>query len=82
METIDKFRVILKHWIDHNGGHIAEFDKWRGIMEEEGKSEVAESLDEAKQRMNKVSELLAEMLGDLGGAPEGNEHHHHHHHHH
>jgi hypothetical protein len=81
METIDKFRVILKHWIDHNGGHVAEFDKWRGLMEAEGKNEIADSLEEAKRRMDNVSELLGSLLEDLGGAPDEEGHHHHHHHH-
>ena len=82
MDNIDKFRVILKHWIDHNGGHVSEFDKWRDLMEKEGKNKIVESLDEAKRRMDSISELLGSMLEDLGGAADDDHHHHHHHHHH
>lgn len=82
MDNTKKLRVILQHWIDHNGGHVAEFDKWRDLMAEEGKGDIASSLDEAKKRMDSVSELLASILKSMGGPVEGEEHHHHHHHHH
>jgi hypothetical protein len=84
MDSIDKLRVLLKHWIDHNGGHVDEFGKWREIMIGEKQAKVAESLSRAMQQMDEVSATLQKTLDELGGPPESSEggHHHHHHHHH
>ncbi len=82
MDSIAKLRVLLKHWIDHNGGHVAEFDKWRKTMSEENKESMAEALGKAITQMDAVSGTLQAALDEIGGAPDSSEHHHHHHHHH
>ncbi len=82
MDNTEKLRVILQHWIDHNGGHVAEFEKWQTIMKEEGKNTVASSIGDAITQMDKVSEILADILTDCGGSKESTGHHHHHDHHH
>lgn len=81
MESIEKLRVLLKHWIDHNGGHVQEFDKWRDVMAGEHKS-MATALSQAMEQMDAVSATLQAALDELGGPLESTEHHHHHHHHH
>lgn len=82
MESIEKLRVLLKHWIDHNGGHVAEFDKWRQTMTEENRDSMAEALAKAISQMEDVSATLQAALDEIGGAPGSSEEHHHHHHHH
>ena len=87
MDNTEKLRVLLQHWIDHNGGHVAEFAKWKEIMGKEamagGKQDaIVESLGKAMQQMGKVSEILKKSLDDLGGPATGAAHHHHSHDHH
>ena len=82
MDSIDKLRVLLKHWIDHNGGHVQEFDKWRDVMAGEGNDAMAAALVKAMEQMDAVSATLNDALDELGGPAESSEHHHHHHHHH
>ena len=79
MESIEKLRVLLKHWIDHNGGHVAEFEKWRTAMAEENRNSTAEALGRAIAQMDEVSATLQAALDEIGGAPETAGHHHHHH---
>ena len=79
MESIEKLRVLLKHWIDHNGGHVAEFDKWRETMVEENRESMAEALSKAIRQMDEVSATLQAALDEIGGAPESAHHRHHHH---
>lgn len=79
MESVEKLRVLLKHWIDHNGGHVAEFDKWRQTMTEENRNSTAEALGKAITQMDEVSATLQTALDEIGGAPDSSEHHHHHH---
>jgi hypothetical protein len=81
MESKDKLRVLLKHWIDHNSGHVEEFAKWREIMAEERQDKVAESLRRAMQQMDEVSATLQKTLDEFGGPPESSAGSHHHHHH-
>ena len=78
MDSIEKLRVLLKHWIDHNGGHVAEFDKWRETMNKENRESMATALSTAITQMDEVSATLQAALDELGGAPESTHHHHHH----
>jgi len=80
MDNMEKLRVLLQHWIEHNAGHVEEFDKWQGIMTQEGKKEIAAKIDEAKTQMGKVSKILTDALDHAGGPADGEHHHHQHHH--
>ena len=33
MDNLEKLRILLQHWIEHNGGHVAEFAKWQTVHE-------------------------------------------------
>ena len=81
MDSTEKLRVLLKHWIDHNGGHVEEFDKWRKTMADENRESMAEALNRAMTQMDEVSATLQAALDEIGGAPDSSEHDHHHHHH-
>ncbi len=81
MNHIEKLRVLLPHWVEHNDGHAVECRKWSEIARSEGKEEVAKYIDEAIDAMVKVNELLGKALAEAGGpSKEGSDHHHHHHH--
>ncbi len=88
MDNVDKLRVLLQHWIDHNKGHAEEFAKWQELMTEDAKGVIADHIGEAIKEMEKANEHLAKALQDAGGPKEGgggDDHHHHHgdgHHHH
>ena len=74
---IEKLRILLPHWIEHNNSHIAEFTKWRQVAAEEASNQVVdERLSAAVAAMEKAGVALDEVLKELGGALE--EHHHHH----
>ena len=81
MDSIEKLRVLLKHWIDHNGGHVEEFDKWRTTMADENRDTMADALSRAITQMDEVSATLQAALDEIGGAPDSSDHDHHHHHH-
>jgi len=68
MEQIEKLRVLLPHWIEHNGEHAAEF---RDYAEHSGKAK--DSLLAAAQLMEEANARLSEALDKLGGPLE---HHH------
>jgi hypothetical protein len=68
MEEIDKLRVVLPHWIEHNGEHAGEFRDWaeRAGVARNALLDAARLLEEANTR-------LQEGLDQLGGPLE---HHH------
>lgn len=80
MDNVEKLRVMLQHWIEHNKGHVEEFEKWRQTMTEEGKTSLAEDIAEAVKTMAIVNTQLAKALETAGGAKSDDEEHHHHHH--
>jgi len=87
MENVEKLRVLLQHWIDHNKGHTGEFAKWQKLMADDDKGVIADHIGEAIKEMDKANEYLAKGLQEAGGPKENNggEGHHHHgdgHHHH
>ena len=81
MDNSEKLRVILQHWIEHNAGHVIEFEKWQKTMKEDGKGKVAASIGDAILQMDKVTDILTDILTDCGGPKEISDHHHNHHHH-
>ena len=84
MDNVEKLRVLLQHWIDHNKGHVDEFENWRKLMKDENQETVADYITEAIKLMATVNAELGKALHEVGGPKSAgaNEHHHHHDHHH
>lgn len=80
MSEVEKLRVLLPHWMEHNNGHEAECVKWSEIARSEGKGDVADYLDAAVKAMNEVNGQFKNALEKAGGAAEHHHHHHHNHH--
>jgi hypothetical protein len=70
MDELEKLRVLLPHWIEHNGEHAEEFREWA-----ERAGPAKEVLLDAAQLVEDANIRLQEALGQLGGPLE---HHHHH----
>ena len=81
MNELEKLRVLLPHWIEHNRGHADECNKWAELAAQENDAnEVETNLRAAYTAMEEVSSLLEKALAAAGGpASEGTHHHHHHH---
>jgi len=65
MEVTDKLRVLLPHWIEHNGEHAGEFRDWaeRAGVARSKLLDAARLLEEANSR-------LQQALEELGGPSE------------
>ncbi len=88
MNDLDKLRVMLPHWIEHNQSHGAEFSQWADKLKGDA-PEVAALLTKAVTSLTDAQAGLEEALAKAGGslADHGHDHggHHHsggHHHHH
>ena len=82
MNELEKLRVLLPHWIEHNRGHAEECNKWAILAaKEKNAEEVASNLQAAFAAMEEVSTRLEKALAAAGGAATESTHKHHHHHH-
>ncbi len=81
MTDLEKLRVLLPHWIEHNRSHGADFGNWAALARIADAEEVAGLIDQAREYLEKADSALTEALGKLGGRIEHLGDHHHHHHH-
>ena len=80
MNELEKLRVILPHWIEHNIGHGSEFANWADALDSAGETELAELLKKADALLQDADAVLKEALAKAGGAMDIDSHHHHHKH--
>ena len=81
MKDLEKLRVMLPHWIEHNQGHGAEFSKWAEKLVADT-PEVATLLSKAVSSLQEAQSALEEALARAGGPLEGASQHEHGGHHH
>ena len=62
MDEVEKLRVLLPHWIEHNGEHAAEFRGWAGRA-----GRAHDALLDAAQLLEQANTRLDEALKLLGG---------------
>ena len=79
MDNVEKLRVMLQHWIEHNKGHVEEFEKWEATMNEDGQLSLANHIADAIKTMGAVNVQLEKALEEAGGPSEEGHHHNHHH---
>lgn len=81
MNDLEKLRVMLPHWIEHNLGHGAEFSQWAEKLTGDT-PEVAALLRKAVNSLEDAQSSLEAALAKAGGSLEREDAHHGHGHHH
>jgi hypothetical protein len=78
MSEIDKLRVLLPHWIAHNGEHAAEFREWAGRAgaAEDDILAAAKLVEDANARLERALEQLGGPLDYQHTHPHPHAHHH------
>jgi hypothetical protein len=66
VKEIEKLRVLLPHWIEHNAEHAAEFRKWAERARVAGQEAPASDIALAAEELEWVNEQLAAALEKLG----------------
>ena len=64
MNDMQKLRILLTHWVEHNSKHAEELQQWTQRAEEFGAGEVASKLEAAAQEMKGLNATL-EAARDL-----------------
>ena len=76
MDDLQKLRILVPHWIEHNGEHAEEFREWAEKAGDLGGDVLA-----AADLLEQANRHLQTALDRLGGPREAPHGHHHHHHH-
>lgn len=71
MTDLDKLRVLLPHWMEHNAEHAAEFREWAERALATDREDAAWRIKVAAERLEKANEELSAALEKLGGPLEG-----------
>lgn len=79
MTDIEKLRVLLPHWLEHNASHGDDYRAWIERLTAAGEPHAAEHLAAAVEKLAGVNRDLEALLAHLGGPIEAREHSHHHH---
>jgi hypothetical protein len=67
MTEVDKLRVLLPHWIEHNQEHASDYARWADMAAAAGHQDVAEKIRSAIDRVRGASADLQRALDALGG---------------
>ena len=65
MESIEKAKIRLEHWITHNEHHYEEYETFADQLEESGKADSAKYVREMMALTTKSTECLKEALKRL-----------------
>ena len=76
MSDIEKLRVLLPHWLEHNTAHADDYRAWVERAQAAGEPHVAEHLAAAVEKLEGVNRDLQTALEHLGGPVEAGEHDH------
>ena len=66
MTDLQKLRVLLPHWIEHNAEHAAEFREWAERARVAGQEGPASDIALAAEELKWANEQLAAALKKLG----------------
>ncbi|MBW2149558.1 MAG: hypothetical protein JRI22_21390 [Deltaproteobacteria bacterium] len=64
---LEKLRILLTHWVEHNREHLEEFRRWAAQAEQADQMEVASHLNAAAAGMEGVNGRLLAALDTIGG---------------
>jgi hypothetical protein len=78
MSDIEKLRVLLPHWLEHNASHADDYRVWIEQLTAAGEPRAAEHLAAAVEKLAGVNRDLEALLVHLGGPIEAREHSHDH----
>ncbi len=76
---LDKLRILLPHWIEHNHAHAHEFADWAEKARAMDNVDVAADIERAAKLVHDANDVLSTALEKLGGALETDAAHEYHH---
>ncbi|MGD0229061.1 MAG: hypothetical protein ABSC19_01725 [Syntrophorhabdales bacterium] len=66
MEDKERLRIVLKHLIEHNEGHMEDYKRWIDLAKDAGLNEAAGLIEEASDQAERASAALKKALDLIG----------------
>jgi DNA-binding ferritin-like protein len=63
MDDKERLRIVLKHLIEHNEGHIEDYKRWVELAKNAGLDNVAELIEQANSHVEKAGAALKTAAG-------------------
>jgi hypothetical protein len=67
VNDLEKLRVLLPHWLEHNQEHAVEFETWASRAAKAGEGHAAQEIRRAAAAMTSANDALEAALAGLGG---------------
>ncbi len=58
MDDKERLRIVLKHLIEHNEGHVEDYKRWVELARSAGLGDVAELIEQANNYVEKAGAAL------------------------
>ena len=65
MQDVEKFRVLIEHWIEHNAAHRAEFEKWARRARDADLEAVSRDISVAADGLREITGRLRDAIAHL-----------------
>ena len=65
MQDVEKFCVLIEHWIEHNAAHGAEFEKWARRARDAKLEEVSQDISAAADGLREINGRLRDAITHL-----------------
>ncbi len=59
---MEKIKILLKHWVEHNEEHGEDFQEWAEKAKSHGHTEVHDDILRAVEKMREANEYLLRAL--------------------
>lgn len=66
MNDLEKLRILIPHWIEHNAEHAAELHTWAERMQLAGETDTARRLSAAAELLGQAGDHLAKLSDESG----------------
>ncbi len=66
MDDLEKLKMLLPHWMEHNDEHAKTYEAWALKMSFLGKNELSEALKAIHQESQKLRKLFDQALRLIG----------------
>ena len=67
MDDMEKLRVLLRHWMEHNDEHAADFVGWAAKATLAGRDDAGQMISDAADAIRQANAALQSALEGLGG---------------
>ncbi len=62
MEDKERLKIVLKHLIEHNEGHVEDYKRWIDLARQSGMDGIVSLIEEANGHVEKASAALKQAL--------------------